>query len=83
VVTIAWITDGSAAGHLAAMGNADGDQNGMVEVFAGGMRMRCESRTVTVVSDGVAAVLEDGRRIFVTSGGAVLIDAPKRQQGQA
>ncbi len=62
------------------MGNIPGDQQGEVEVWApNGRHFTCHSGSVTVHAEGIAATLPDGRRLFVTNGGALVIDAPQPQ----
>jgi hypothetical protein len=67
--------DGSSpVNHLLAMGNAPGNA-GEVQIFAAGRFFIADSQAVTVHADGLAAVLPDGHRLWVTGGGALVIDA--------
>lgn len=74
---MAYITDGSCAGKLAALGNIDGDHQGDCLLYLpDGRSLRVGSGDLTVHAEGFAGRLADGRKFFAHTSGVLLIDAP-------
>jgi hypothetical protein len=73
-------SDGSSpARHLESMGTA-----GQVELWLpNGRHVTCESASVGLYPDGLAATTGDGTRLFAHVSGTLIIDAPAPQPDPA
>jgi hypothetical protein len=79
------VAEGGLAGSLRSMGgaNPDIDSGRLLLITPGGREFVVESGSVTVFAEGVRAGLPDGRGLYVSSGGVVLLDLTDEEADRA